>query len=250
MELYAVLFRRKPSNTPPIAHISEEAMFKYPREAYEAAFKQYGSVIGVYRKNRLTDTEKLEYIVDESHSLEVLTNDAIFSAERGTAAHLNMPLFVLNALPSSPFATIDKLVHRGVNHIIERVLDTLGPIFQRHMFDLVAQANNATTPVPVDLIHSIHIAMAESMLLLIIGEKNPEPDLIEATNRVSSDVATIAGIYGNINYWSRNFPNIWRTIISIKSMILTPWAYRRIAMRIWNDYKLARETGNTDHMDP
>lgn len=38
------------------------------------------------------------------------------------------------------------------------------------MFRLADQAHNATEPVPVDLTHSVHEAMAESMLLLIIGE--------------------------------------------------------------------------------
>ncbi|KAG5724817.1 hypothetical protein E4T56_gene19908, partial [Termitomyces sp. T112] len=38
--------------TPPIIHLSDEALFRYPRQAYESALRQYGSVIGVYRKNR------------------------------------------------------------------------------------------------------------------------------------------------------------------------------------------------------
>ncbi|KAG6846568.1 hypothetical protein H0H93_013159, partial [Arthromyces matolae] len=114
--LYAVLLRRKTAHTPPIVHISEEAMFKYPREAYESALKQHGSVIGVYRKNRL------EYIVDESHAAEVLTNDVMFSAERGTAALLNLP--ILNALPYSLIGTLDKLVVKGITPIVERLVNT------------------------------------------------------------------------------------------------------------------------------
>ncbi|KAG6814162.1 hypothetical protein H0H93_013140, partial [Arthromyces matolae] len=114
--LYAVLLRRKTTHTPPIVHISEEAMFKYPREAYESSLKQHGSVIGVYRKNRL------EYIVDESHAAEVLTNDVMFSAERGTAALLNLP--ILNALPYSLIGTLDKLVVKGITPIVERLVNT------------------------------------------------------------------------------------------------------------------------------
>ncbi|KAG6829365.1 hypothetical protein H0H93_014489, partial [Arthromyces matolae] len=119
------------------------------------------------------------------------------------------------------------------------------------MFDMAAQANNAITPVPVDLTHHVHEAMAESMLLLIIGEKNPDPELIDAAIKVAFDVATVSGIYQNIGYWSRKFPTTWRVFIWVKLMILTiPWTYRKIAMRIWNDFKRARDTGNTDHMDP
>lgn len=54
------------------------------------------------------------------------------------------------------------------------IIDTphfpVGPIFQRYMFSLAAQADNAKEPAPIELAHSVHKAMAESMLLLIIGE--------------------------------------------------------------------------------
>lgn len=35
---------------------------------------------------------------------------------------------------------------------------------------MAAQADNSKEPVPIELAHSVHNAMAESMLLLIIGE--------------------------------------------------------------------------------
>jgi hypothetical protein len=191
----------------------------------------------------------LEYIVDESHALQVLTNDSLFSAERGTAAILNMS--ILNALPYSLIGSLDKLVNKGVTPILERLFIRLGPIFQRYMFRLAAQADNARKPVPVELAHSVHEAMAESMLLLIIGEKEPDHKLIGAAIKVAFDVAIVAGIYQNIGYWSRTFPSTWRTFIWIRLMIFTiPWTFRRIGWRVWKDLKRARKTGNTDHMDP
>jgi hypothetical protein len=54
--------------------------------------------------------------------------------------------------------------------IIDNPRFPVGPIFQRYMFSLAAQADNAKEPVPIDLAHSVHNAMAESMLILIIGE--------------------------------------------------------------------------------
>ncbi|KAF8904067.1 cytochrome P450 [Gymnopilus junonius] len=241
--LYSFTRPRKELNTPPIIHLSDEALFQYPRQAYEAALQQHGSVIGVYRKNRL------EYIVDESLALQVLTNDSLFSAERGTAAILNMP--ILNALPYSLIGSLDKLVTKGVTPILERQLQRLGPIFQRHMFELAAKADDAKAPVPVELAHSVHEAMAQSMLLLIIGEKEADHDLIAAAIKVAFDVAIVAGIYQNIGYWSRTFPSTWRAFIWIRLMIFTiPWTFRRIGWRVWKDLKQARETGKTDHIDP
>ncbi|KAG6826988.1 hypothetical protein H0H92_013650 [Tricholoma furcatifolium] len=242
---FGFLRPRKRLNTPPIVNISHEALFRHPRQAYESALEQHGSVIGVYRKNRV----KLEYIVDESHVQQVLTNDALFSAERGTAAILNMP--ILNMLPYSLIGSLDKLVNKGVTPILERLLLRLGPVFQRYMFALATQADGAEKPVPVELAHSVHEAMAESMLLLIIGEKEPDHELITAAIKVAFDVAIVGGIYQNIGYWSRTFPTTWRVFTWIRLMIFTiPWTFRRIGWRVWNDLRKARETGNTDHIDP
>jgi hypothetical protein len=34
-------------------------------------------------------------------------------------------------------------------------------------------------------------------------------------------------------------------------MIFTiPWTFRRIGWHVWKDLKRARQTGNTDHIDP
>ncbi|KXN91525.1 hypothetical protein AN958_12767, partial [Leucoagaricus sp. SymC.cos] len=223
--------------------LPDASLFQYPRQAYETALKNCGSVIGVYRKNRL------EYIVDNSHTLQVLTNDAVFSAEQGTAAILNMPF--LTALPRSLIGTLDKVVNKGVTPKIEKLLVKLEPIFQRYMFGLAAQADGANKPVPVELVHSVHEAMAESMLLLIIGAVCQDKELVAAAIEVANDIATVTGIFQNIGYWSRTFPTTWRVFTWIRMMIFTiPWTFRKIACSVWKDLKRARQTGNTNHIDP
>ncbi|KAJ6595831.1 cytochrome P450 [Mycena vulgaris] len=244
--IYKILEIRKlrSLNRPPIVHISHEALFRYPRQAYETALKENGSVIGVYRKNRL------EYIVDASLASEVLTNDALFSAERGTAAILNMP--ILNALPHSFIGSLDKLINKSVIPFMETLVPKLAPVFDKHMFQLAARAENSKYEdgVPVELAHHVHDAMAESMLMLIIGEKNPSPEMVAAAIKVAFDVAIVAGIYQNIDYWSRTFPSTWRAFIWIKLMVFTiPWTFRHIAWRVWKDLQIVRKTGKTDHLD-
>ncbi|KAG6868038.1 hypothetical protein C0993_008124 [Termitomyces sp. T159_Od127] len=54
--------------------------------------------------------------------------------------------------------------------------------------------------------------MAESMLLLIIGEKNPDHDLIAAALEAAHGIAIVSGIYQNIGYLSRKFPTTWRIL--------------------------------------
>lgn len=73
-------------------------MFTRPREAYESALKAHGPVIGVMRKGRVSLLHRfsylcsniphpqLEYIVDEDHTMHVLSNDKDFSFEVGVAA--------------------------------------------------------------------------------------------------------------------------------------------------------------------
>ncbi|KAG5725990.1 Lanosterol 14-alpha demethylase, partial [Termitomyces sp. T112] len=93
--------------------------------------------------------------------------------------------------------------------------------------------------------------MAQSMLLLIIGEENPDPELIAAALKVVQEIATVSGLYQNIGYWSRTFPTTWRVLIWIKVIFLTiPWASRKIVRRVWKDLKQVRRTGNAEHMDP
>ncbi|KAJ7695418.1 cytochrome P450 [Mycena rosella] len=237
--------KSKSLNRPPIVHISHEALFRYPRQAYETALKEHGPVIGVYRKNRL------EYITDESLASEVLTNDALFSAERGTAAILNMP--ILNMLPHSFIGSLDKLINKSVIPFMETLVPKLAPVFEKHMFELAAQAeaSKSDAGVPVELAHHVHDAMAESMLMLIIGEKNPSPEFVRAAIKVAFDVAIVAGIYQNLGYWSRTFPSTWRAFIWIKLMIFTiPWTFRNIAWRVWKDLQVVRKTGKSDHLDP
>ncbi|KAG6865083.1 hypothetical protein C0991_005227 [Blastosporella zonata] len=253
------LRQRKRLNTPPVIHLSDVAQFKHTRQAYESALQRYGSVVGIYRKNRL------EYIVDESHTSEVLTNDVLFSAERGTAAvqpfsscndqHLtifkilNLP--ILNILRHSIIAALDKVVTKAINPSLDGLVTRLGPVFERYMFKLAAQADGVSKPLQVDLAQPVHYAMAESMLLLIIGERNPDRALMEDVIKVAFDLAIIAGLYQNIGYWSRTFPTTWRIFIWIRLMIFTiPWTYRKIAWRIWKALKEARKTGNIDHIDP
>ncbi|KAJ7250588.1 cytochrome P450 [Mycena rebaudengoi] len=261
---YLQLRKQKPLNYPPIVNISvsliiiiilrvhqsesskHEALFRYPRKAYEAALEKHGSVIGVYRKNRL------EYIVDQSLASEVLTNDAMFSAERGTAAIqiLNMP--ILNVLPYSFIGSLDKLINKSVIPFMESLVPKIAPVFEKHMFELASQAEASSSEigVPVKLAHYVHDAMAESMLMLILGEKNPSPEFVRAAIKVAFDVAIVAGIYQNIGYWSRTFPSTWRAFIWIKLMLFTiPWTFRHIAWRVWTDLQRVRKTGKTDHLD-
>lgn len=35
---------------------------------------------------------------------------------------------------------------------------------------------------------------------------------IEAVEKIANDVATLSGIFQNLNYWARTFPTAWRVL--------------------------------------
>ncbi|KAE9408989.1 cytochrome P450 [Gymnopus androsaceus JB14] len=246
-------YKKKPMNNhPPIVPIPADVLFRYPRLAYEDALKEHGSVIGVYRKNRL------EFIVDDSLAIEVLTNESCFSAEHGTAAMLNMS--ILLKLPNSFIGNLDKLVTKGINPFMDSLIKKLAPVFEKHMFNLVAGVTALTAlpeslsegaGLPVDFDAVVHRQWRSLCLCSSLEILTKVEDLQKAAIKVASDIATVTGIYQNIGYWSRTFPTIWRAFIWLRIMVFSiPWTFRHIAWCVWKDLRVFNQTGNTDHIDP
>ncbi|KAJ3860347.1 cytochrome P450 [Lentinula novae-zelandiae] len=195
----------------------------------------------------------LEFIVDDSLALEILTNDADYSAERGTAAILNMPMLLM--LPHSLIGGLDKLITKRVVPSMDTLIPRLLPIFEQHIFSLTSSAvkihnlhhgtqSNEVTPVPVSFVPAVHNALAEAMLTLIVGNTHQSPHLCQAAIKVAFDIAIVAGIYQNVGYWSRTFPTTWRVVTWI------PWSFRHIAWCTWQDLRTFQKTGNSQHIDP
>ncbi|KAK0437130.1 cytochrome P450 [Desarmillaria tabescens] len=233
-----------PNGHPPVIDIPAEDMFRNPRKAYESALKEHGPVIGVYRKGRL------EFIVNDQFTTEVLTNDSVFSFESGTLTVLNLHPLLL--LPRSFIRDIDKLVNEGLVPLMNQIIQKITPIFEQNMRELTDKAQNATSrnPVPVDLARLVHKTMAESMLTIIFGETYTTLADIQAAETIASDIAVLSGIYQNIGYWSRTFPTTWRVITWVRVMGFSiPWNFVRIiGFRVWKDLRLSSKTGATGHL--
>ncbi|KAK0222167.1 cytochrome P450 [Armillaria fumosa] len=233
-----------PKGHPPVIDIPAEDMFRNPRKAYESALKKYGPVIGVHRKGRL------EFIVDDKFTAEVLTNDSVFSFESGTLTVLNLHPLLL--LPRSFIRDIDKLVNEGLVPLMNQIICKITPIFEQNILELTDKAQKATSmdAIPVDLAGLIHKTMAESMLTIIFGETYTTPADIRAAENIASDIAVLSGIYQNIGYWSRTFPATWRVITWIRVMGFSiPWNFVRIiGFRVWKDLRLWSRSGSTNHL--
>ncbi|KAG7444134.1 cytochrome P450 [Guyanagaster necrorhizus] len=236
--------RALPKDHPPIIDIPAEEMFRNPRRAYESALNEHGPIIAVYRKGRL------EFIVNEQFTTEVLTNDSVFSFESGTLTVLNLHPLLL--LPRSFIRDIDKLVNEGLVPLMNQIIQQITPIFERNIRVLTDKAQSATSkdPAPVDLAGLVHRTMAESMLTIIFGEAYTTLADIRAAEKIASDIAVLSGIYQNIGYWSRTFPTSWRVITWIRIMAFSiPWNFIRvIGFRVWKDLRSCTKTGSTGHL--
>ncbi|KAK0185685.1 cytochrome P450 [Armillaria mellea] len=227
--------------------VQAEDMFRNPRQAYESALKKHGPVIGVYRKGRL------EFIVDDKFTAEVLTNDSVFSFESGTLTacgiHSRLKPARLNDY-SSFIRDIDKLVNEGLVPLMNQIIRKITPIFEQNMLELTDKARKATSTdaIPADLTGLIHKTMAESMLTIIFGKTYTTPADIRAAENIASDIAVLSGIYQNIGYWSRTFPTTWRVVTWIRVMGFSiPWNFVRIiGFRVWKDLRLWSKSGATN----
>ncbi|KIY71972.1 cytochrome P450 [Cylindrobasidium torrendii FP15055 ss-10] len=244
----ALLSVRKSSNrasrAPPEVYLSDDDIFNNPRTAYEDALKKHGSVISVRRKNRL------EYIVDQSLTAEVLTNDATFGFEKGTLAMLN--LHPLLALPRSFMQDMDTIVQE---HIISRLNNSVGrisPVFEEAAKALATPLQKGPKPTAVDVDTAVHHMMSKAMLLLILGEDFTSDRDIQNTERVAVAVASLTGIFQNTSWWSRAFPTAWRFFIWMKVMAhdIPRYFLSSIGWKILRDLSTVDGLYDTKDSDP
>ncbi|KAE8420987.1 cytochrome P450 [Aspergillus pseudocaelatus] len=106
--------KRPLPRTPPIISLTRDERKNGPVEALERQIKQHGPVIGLHRDGRV------EYIVSDELTPRVLTEDATFSFELGTAKILNLE-FLPKLFGNSIFQDIDS----AVNTLLTKHLDTM-----------------------------------------------------------------------------------------------------------------------------
>ncbi|KAF5350746.1 hypothetical protein D9758_010373 [Tetrapyrgos nigripes] len=235
-------------NLPPIVSLSEEDIYQHPGEAYEKAIEKYGPVVGVVRKNQL------EYIIDHTLIAQVLTTDAMFSFEHATLRMLNLTFLL--SLPRSFAKELDTIVQESITGNMDHIVNSLVPIFQRHMTSLTNSRSSGSdynskserresNAIPVDLESIVHLMMAESMLTIIFGKKHATPEAIHAVEKVAADIATVTGIFQNLGYFSRNFPGLWRRLIWLKITIFSVPYYLRIGYIAFKEMS-SRESNDSE----
>ncbi|KIN93572.1 hypothetical protein M404DRAFT_35974 [Pisolithus tinctorius Marx 270] len=188
---------------PPIIDIPASEIFSSPQKAYESALKNHGPVIGVWRKGRL------EYIVNEEYTKEVLSNDQDFSFERGTASALNLE-FIIPLSKGKFFKDVHMMVTGGIIPRMEKIVDQIFPTFKRQARGIVKDSQLSGNDV--DLFAHLHRCIAEAMLITIVGEKYVSDRTLQVTEETAHAIATMTGIYQNLSPFARTFPKTWKVI--------------------------------------
>ncbi|OGM49497.1 hypothetical protein ABOM_001720 [Aspergillus bombycis] len=123
-------YRKRPLRTPPIVSLTEDERKNNPLEALERQIHQHGPVIGLRRDGRV------EYIVSDELTPQVLTEDAIFSFELGTAKILNLE-FLRTLFGNSVFHDIDSMVNTLLTKHLDTMIHRVSPIFERNTAELL-----------------------------------------------------------------------------------------------------------------
>ncbi|KAB8219557.1 hypothetical protein BDV33DRAFT_204269 [Aspergillus novoparasiticus] len=162
--------KRPLSRTPPIVSFTRDERTKNLLEALERHIQQHGPVIGLRRDGRV------EYIVSDELTPQVLTGDATFSFELGTAKILKIE-FLPSMFGHSIFQDIDSvintlltkhldtMVHRGSvcygRMFISRFnSEVVSPIFERNAVQLLMYHPEG----PVNLLPHLQRTIAEAVM--------------------------------------------------------------------------------------
>ncbi|KIJ46654.1 hypothetical protein M422DRAFT_249810 [Sphaerobolus stellatus SS14] len=234
MRLITWLFgTRRPLKPVPLIHIPLNQLFNNPRAAYEKALKDNGPVIAVWRKARL------EYIVDDSLSYEVLTNDKRFGFKEGTSEILN--LRYLHHFAGTFWDDMDttvKVLVSQVTHVVEKI----SPIFLDKM-DAILKDGLPTKPL--DLFDHAHATICEAMAVAVYGDHFVSSKNLHAMELMAMEVASVTGIYQNTSWMGRTFPTIWRIFMWLRTLYTIIFKFLpRIGPQTWKEINRELRTSN------
>ncbi|KAL4075466.1 cytochrome P450 [Scleroderma citrinum] len=251
-----VLFRvrqwkrsRLPNNQahriPPVINIPADEIFACPQKAYESALKKHGPVIGVWRKKRL------EYIVDEEYTKDILANNHDFSFERGTARILNL-WFLIPLSKGRFFKDMHMMVAGGIIPRMERLVDQIFPTFKRSVKEMIAESQ--LSGKGVNLFAHVHRCIAEAMLVAALGEHYVNDLNLQITEETAHAIAVMTGIYQNTSPFARTFPTLWKAVTWARLVLeVIIFRYLRVILPIiWKEVRSRkhRPLGSTsDELD-
>ncbi|PYI01506.1 cytochrome P450 [Aspergillus sclerotiicarbonarius CBS 121057] len=195
---------------PPVVTLSDHDLFERPLESYTRALEQNGPVIAVKRKGLM------EIIIAEKFAAQVITDDANFSFEQGTAKILNIQ-FVQRMSGGMFLKKVDNMINELVTRRLDSLISQISPIFQRKASEL---ENSASPEMPLDLHKYAKDGLAEATLLAVFGRGFISNSNLEIIIQTAEAIAELTGMYQNQSMFARSFPSAWRMATFVKIMLV------------------------------
>ncbi|KNG87425.1 hypothetical protein ANOM_004275 [Aspergillus nomiae NRRL 13137] len=230
MGLYAWRsYRKCPVRTPPIVSLTEDERKNDLLEALERQIQQYGPVIGLRRDGRV------EYIVSDELTPQVLTDDAVFSFELGIAKILNLE-FLRTLFGNSIFHDIDSVVNTLLTKHLDTMIHRVSPIFERNMAELLESHSEDSISF---LTHLQRTDIIQSF----------DRDIVVDT---AEGVAELIGTFRSRSMLAQYFPVLWQIVTWMKVVIYKVVIRFGLAFGplIWKQTSAALQDSNKKSLKP
>ncbi|PIG81993.1 hypothetical protein AARAC_002212 [Aspergillus arachidicola] len=150
---FLIAIVRPLSRTPPILSLTRDERTNNLLESLERQIQQHGPVIGLRRDGRV------EYIVSDELTPQVLTDDATFSFELETAKILKIE-FLPSMFGHSIFQDIDSVINTLLTKDFDRMTHRVSPIFERNAAEFLMYHPEG----PVNLLPHLQRTVAEAVM--------------------------------------------------------------------------------------
>ncbi|KAF7631605.1 hypothetical protein AFLA_012460 [Aspergillus flavus NRRL3357] len=201
--------KRPLSGTPPIVSLTRNERTNNLPEALERQIQQHGPVMGLRRDGRV------EYIVSDELTFQVLTDDATFSFELGTAKILRIE-FLPSMFGNSIFQDIDSVVDKLLTKRLDTMIHRVPPIFERNSAELLKYCPEGPFLEMHVLILTCHSAEANGYRKEILSPL--DRDIVIDT---AEGVAELIGTFRSRSILARYFPALWQIVTWLKVVICT-----------------------------
>lgn len=129
---------------------------------------------------------------------------------------------------------LDKLVQDGVTPRLDSVMEMISPIFNRESNKLLDQTRDDNIVEIDDMYQWAHHAIAQAMVILIIGEQYLTPTMTQYFMDVVTAITHLSGIYSNTQAW-KYFPSLWSAKTTIQAIFGTiiPRFFFGVLPKLW-----------------
>ncbi|PCH34324.1 cytochrome P450 [Wolfiporia cocos MD-104 SS10] len=208
-----------------------EDIFSRPRDAYIRALQLYGPVIAVRRKGNL------EYIVGAQYARHVLTCDHLFSFEAGSAAIMNLrPIMALTG--GTLFRDLQDFVRDGIISRIDDIVSKIYPIYDRDARRFLDHSRQtAKGGIRPDSFRNSRDTVAETTLILLLGQDYVNRRNTEIIENVSNGMAELTGQFQNMSLLGRYLPWFWVFLTWVNVMLIKiPFGFMcLLGPQLWED---------------